>query len=222
MSVPSATPLLPFSPEAIVYRTCSGMPGSIQHTPYMQYGATSAIVSSTTETTLFNNSSTTAKGSLTFPAGYFNWNNGYDPAGLAPNSTAPGKLVRVKLLGSIGNTGTPTLRIKVKLTNSAGTVTTLVDSTALTMSTITTGLFELNADFVVAAYSATAGIINCGGLMMYTTATSGALLGLILPSTSTTSFDTTTSYTLDVTAQWGTSSASNTITATSAFIEVMN
>lgn len=41
-------------------------------------------------------------------------------------------------------------------------------------------------------------------------------------NTAAVTIDTTATQVVDVTAQWGTASASNTITATNAYIEILN
>ena len=199
---------------------------------YLQYGSTTALANSTTETTLLNNTSGNvasygfgqalgqpADGSSLALPGVIN--------GVQSGLSAfiPGTLYRAKLYGSIGNTGTPTLRIRTVLRNAlTNAITyTIADSTALTMSTITgTGDFEYECDIMAVSIGTnTAGTFTLGSvktraLLDYAVTTVSR--GFQSTPWATTSIDTTQTYLLDVLATWGTASASNTITTQVALV----
>lgn len=200
---------------------------------YIQYGASTAIASSTTETSLFNNSVSTT-------AGYTFGKNLGSPSdasslvlpgvvnGVASGLSAwvAGTTYTVRIYGSIGNTSTPTMRIRTVLKNSAGTIVyTIADSTALTMASITgTCDFEYECDFVATATgyntagSLTLGTVNARALFDYGTSTTAR--SFQNTPWASTSIDTTQTYTLDCLATWGSSSASNTITTQMAIVRV--
>jgi len=193
---------------------------------YLQYGSTTALANSTTETTLFNNTPNN------IAAYVFGQNLGQpndissltivgNPNGIGSSLSGwiPGTMYRIKLYGSIGNTGTPTLRIRTVLrnSNSNAIVYTISDSTALTMSTITgTGDFQYECDVMAvsigsnAAGTFTLGSVKTRALLDY--AISTVSRGFLSTPWTTTAIDTTQPYYFDVLATWGTASSSNTIT----------
>lgn len=159
--------------------------------------ATKNINTSASEVTLTN----TGVGTLTLPANFF----------------VAGKTIRVKATCFASTTGTPTIRTKIKL----GSVI-MLDSTAIAVgAALTNNLIDIE------------GIITC-----YTTGASGtfwsqgrsdikpgAATGINfwqMVNTATVAVDTTASQAIDVTFQWGTSSASNTVTCTNLVVEVLN
>lgn len=157
--------------------------------------ADKTVASTASETSIIG----TGIGTLTLPANFF----------------TVGKTVRVRVRGKIANTGTPTMQVKAKLGS-----TSVYDSTAVTMTTITgTTYFNIEFDLTCRTVGAS-GTVQAQGAMVYQTSTS-ALVGIASPSTAATTIDTTASNALDVTVQWGTSSASNTITATNTTVEVL-
>jgi hypothetical protein len=133
---------------------------------------------------------------------------------LQANYLTAGKTLRIRAFGTIGNTGTPTLTLKVKLGGA-----TVCSTGAVTMSTITGSmLFALEADVVIrtAGGSGTAiGYISG----QYQTAYNAALLSMSAPTSSTTTIDTTANSSFDITAQWSASSASNAIVITGLTVE---
>ena len=199
---------------------------------YLQYGASPAITNTTNETTLFNNVS----GSI---ASY-----GFGQALGQPNDVSslyitgntgingslsgwiPGTFYRIKLQGTITNTGTPTIRIRTYLRNQAGAIVyTLADSTALATSTITgTGDFLYECDIMSVsmgtntAGSFTLGSVNAVARFDYSSTTVVRVFQRT-PFT-TTAIDTTQTYYLDVTAAWGAASASNTITTQFGMVRI--
>jgi len=216
IAVPSTNPIYPSSTEGLILKSKAGSPYVISGSKYIQYGPTAALASSTTETSLFNNTSTTAFGSLTFAATELA--NGWN----FPNVAGAGSVIRLKMGGIIGNTSTPDLTIKLTMTNTAGTVTTLSSTTNLAMVAITgTANWALEAMIRVSAYSATVGQFLTSGEFTYDQTTLLST-GWKIPYTATAAnLDTTSAFTLGATATWGTSSASNTLTAQWATVEVM-
>ncbi len=221
VGIPSTQMIPPASTEAFQYKTKGGLLVNLAGPMYIQYAASAAYNTSVTETSILNNTVTTAQGTLSIPQ------QGLAYGPLNSIALAPGTVIRVKLVGTIGNTATPTLRIRTGLINQAGTVTTIADTTVLTMATITgVGYFEYTAEIVVGAYSASVGSMIGTSQLRYTTvaapAQSAAMSFLQAAQIATSSFDTTQTYALDVKATWGTSSASNTITTGYAIVEMIS
>lgn len=157
---------------------------------------TSAAVSNTTtETTILG----TAAGTKTLPANLF--------------QTA-GRTIRVTVRGTIANTGTPTLDVKLKLGS-----TTIASLGATTLSAITgTTNFVATVDVTCRATGAS-GTVQANGIFTYFTA-AGTPASIQFADTNTT-INTTVTQTLDVTATWGTASASNTITGTISAAQIV-
>jgi acyl-coenzyme A thioesterase PaaI-like protein len=157
--------------------------------------ADATIASSAAETTL----TAAGVGSLTLPANFFR----------------TGKTIRVRARGYVSDTGTPTFRVKIKLGS-----TIVLDTTAIAFA----GTIANDQWFVE-------GIITCR-----TTGASGTVMGqgsysaetnvnsnrAAMTNTATTTIDTTASQAVDVTWQWGTSSASNTITCSNLLLEALD
>lgn len=175
---------------------------------YQQYKAGTALANSVTETSLFtltsiapqilgNSALSSVATSVAIPA---------IPAGFLQLGTG----IKGDLYGTIATTGTPTLRVRVVLKNSAGTVVyTLADAPATTLGAIT-GTTELyvNFDCVTAAVGSSGSII---GRIAVTYGTTSVLNTVIKQAATAVSVDTTAGYSLDVLATWGTASASNTL-----------
>lgn len=156
------------------------------------------VADTTDETTLFG----AGQGSPTIDGYYFMGGN-------------PGQLIRVHLEGTIGTAVLlPSLRIRVKM----GGVT-FMDSTATTVLSISGDRrFALDARFVVRDTNSPADVAGFG-MFTYSTGVTGT--GALELSGSVNSVDLTLSQEIEVTAQWGTASASNTITTHMATIELL-
>ena len=129
------------------------------------------------------------------------------------NFLSIGMLYRGMIVGTIANTGTPTLRVRVVLRNTAGTIAyTLSDSTAVAMTTISASDFQVDYDFMVAASGVTGSLV---GRIRYRYASTTVTT---VPAAVT--VDTTQQYTVDTLLTWGTSSASNTATVLWSFLEL--
>ena len=132
------------------------------------------------------------------------------------NYLTAGTTLRIKARGVIGNTATPTLRIRAKLGGA-----TVVDTTAVTMSAITGSMdMDIAMDITIRTAGGTGTAIGGGGIL-YQTANNTATLKIAAPTASTTTIDTTSNSSFDLTAQWGASSASNTLTVTTLTVEVV-
>lgn len=153
--------------------------------------ATVTVANTTTETTLIS----TGIGTVTLPTNFF----------------VAGKTIRIKAWGYMSSTGNPTLTVKLKL-----------GSTTVCTYTGTSGNPSNNSWQVDS-------VITCR-----TTGSSGTVFGqglfeevhgsgLVVGSdnTATTTINTTSSLAVNLTAQWGTANAGNTITITNFVLEVM-
>jgi hypothetical protein len=182
-----------------------------------QYGAGTPLTNSTVETSVF----TTTKLAPQI-LGPISATSSTVSLPLIPgNFVALGTQIRGRIIGTLNNTGTPTIRLRVVLKNSAGSVVyTLADTTALTMSTIT-GTTEAKIDFdsIVTAVGTSGSVTSRIGLDYGTTATTASVFLRQAPAAVT--VDTTASYTLDVLATWGAASSSNILVASIATIEVL-
>lgn len=140
------------------------------------------------------------KGTLTIPANYLTL----------------GRTVRVKASGYYGTTGTPTLRLKVKFGS-----TILCDTGANTTgSGISARGWTLEAVITCRTVGSSGAVIGQGRVFLSTTHTAGTIDDFT-PNTSATTVNTQTTQAVDVTAQWGTASPSNTITCTNLTVEVL-
>lgn len=106
---------------------------------------------------------------------------------------------------SVGNN--QTLRLRVK----SGSVV-LADSGLQTVTNITNDIFHYTLDFTIRniGTTGTADIVTIGNFK-YTKTSNGTVEGFAFNTINNTTFDTTTSNTLDVTAQWGSTDATNSI-----------
>lgn len=168
--------------------------------PWQQYGTSTAIASSTAETSILN----TAKISSGV-SGYVY----ITPSALwvsPQNFLSTGLGITGSFYGSIANTATPTLRIRVVLKNpSTGAVVyAIADTGAVAMTTISSSDFEVGFSSSVASVGATGSILARASFRY-----AGTIVSIPF---ATTSIDTTQAYSWDVLLTWGTSSASNTMT----------
>lgn len=183
----------------------------------MQYGLGTALSNSTTETSLFT---------LTALAPQIVGNMAQVPVTttvslpLIPgNFLALGTALRGQIYGTITNTGTPTVRARVVLKNSAGTVVyTLADTTATATTAITTTKeLYIEFDAMTAAVGTSGSLI---GRIALTYGTTAILNTTIKAPAAAVTVDTTQPYSLDVLFTWGAASASNTIQTAMAYLKV--
>lgn len=154
---------------------------------FAQTGNSTPITATTSELTLLDG----GVGTLTVPA----------------NGFAVGDSFTANMSGIMSAKNNDTLRIRIK----AGSIV-LADSGPLTMPTIANQVWNLNVDFTIRAIggAGVASIATLGQLHILKFA-SGAQEGFGFNTINTTTFDTTTSNTLNVTAQWSSNSANNSI-----------
>jgi len=159
--------------------------------------ADKTIANTVTETTLFG----TGVGTLTLPANFW----------------VVGRTVRITISGDFADTGTPTARVKAKFG-----ATTLIDSTALAIPALS-GTEEWDTHILITCRTTGGtGTLETNIIFEYETTTgASAIERFDIPGTNTV-VDTTASGALDATFQWGTASASNTLTSEIALVEVLN
>lgn len=122
-----------------------------------------------------------------------------------------GRQLRIEAWGYISDLLTPTLELKFKLGSTA-----ILDTGAITLATLTGNkLWHFVGTATVQTSGASGKLIGQGQF------TYNQLITDIL-NTAQASIDTTTSLVADLTAQFGTASASNTIVCTNVMLEVLN
>lgn len=139
---------------------------------------------------------------------------------IAANSLFLGQRLRVKGYGIFSNTGTPTLLLGIYYGGVAGTA--LATTGAVTTTTGATNWpFDIELDIRVASVGAT-GSVWCNGKVNLGTSLT-AMTPLWLPSSQTQpiTIDTTSAKALTLGAQWGTNSASNTLTVEDFYAETV-
>lgn len=150
--------------------------------------ADKVVANTVTETSLFG----TGVGSLTLPANYL----------------VAGRTVEVEIRGRLAATGNPNRTIRLKL---GGTTITSLGPTAIAA---VSGTVEFRISLLLTCRTAGAsGVVVAGGVWSHSDGTFRSL-----PSGTNVNVDTTGTLALDVTFEWGTASASNTITAREAVV----
>lgn len=154
--------------------------------------ASVTVASTASETTLVG----TGEGSLT----------------IQKDSLAVGKTFRVTAFGYYSNTGTPTLNLKFK----AGS-TVLAETGAVTTATSASNrVFKFEAIVTIRSIGAS------GTALGQCDFADNASTIALTAQTSTATVDSTANNTLNLTATWGASSSSNTITCTNLVVEELN
>lgn len=135
------------------------------------------------------------------------------------NSLAVGNIIRVKAFGTYGAVSLPnlTLRIRIGANN--------VSLHAITAGTNTGLPWFVEVDVIVRAIGASGQIIvgpqNAISQANGTDPSGAQSKSYLLTGFTTYTIDTTAAKTVDVTAQWGTASASNTITMRGLTVEII-
>ena len=155
--------------------------------------ATGTVANTAAETSL----DSTGNGTKTIPA----------------NILSAGKTIRVKGRGFFSAVSAPTLRIKIKLGANI-----VLDTTAVTSLNATNSAFEFEGD-ICCRTTGTSGTVFSQGKFEEIGSTLGAFP---MTNTGTVTIATNASQVVGATAQWGTGSASNTISLTNFTIEVLN
>jgi hypothetical protein len=154
---------------------------------FAQTANSTAITGTNVETTLING----GVGSLSVPA----------------NGFTVGDSFRAVVAGVLSTANNQTIRIRVK----SGSVI-LLDSGAQPITNITNDVFSLNVDFTIRALGApgVASIVSLGTFHYHKTS-NAAVQGFAFNVVNNTTFNTTISNTLNITVQWGSNNAGNSI-----------
>jgi hypothetical protein len=139
---------------------------------------------------------------------------------LNANELYPGKIMRVRATGEFTTPGSPgTLRLRLRYGGTGGVA--LLDTTALTpIATATSAPFWLDAMLTFRTEGTTGTVMAFGLVYGLTNANSVLLLPTSAPAVST--VDTTAAKSLALTAQWGTLSASYSLTVHQFPVEELN
>jgi hypothetical protein len=174
------------SGETVV--TIPGAPSTVSYGLFAQTADSTLITNTTAESSLING----GVGTLTIPA------NGFQV----------GDSFRAVFCGVINANNNQNITIRVK----AGSIV-LLDSGAQNLgSSVINDVWSLNIDFTIRAIGA-AGVASIVSLASfhYTKTNNASVQGFGFNTVNNTTFDTTVSNALNVTAQWGTASSGNNI-----------
>jgi hypothetical protein len=165
----------------------ASIPATLNFGLFSQTGNSIPITGTTIETSLING----GIGTLTVPA------NGFQI----------GDSFRAVFGGVLNAANNQTIRVKVK----SGSVI-LLDSGLQPITNISNDVFSLNIDFTIRQLGGTnvASIVSLGAFH-YTKTSNAAVQGFAFNTVNSTTFNTTVSNTLDVTVQWGSNNAGNSI-----------
>jgi len=156
--------------------------------------ALATIANTTTETTLLT---ATATGTKTLPANFF----------------TVGKKIKIKTMGFISTSGNPNTTMRIKTG-----ATTLITST-ITMSPNLSNAFVQSEIDIICLTTGSSGTVILSGVSHVITGSAVTCRPLVVTSAAT--IDTTGALAIDQTYEWGTASAGNTVTITTATIEVI-
>ena len=135
-------------------------------------------------------------------------NGGVGTLSVPANGFQVGDSFRAVMAGIITAANGQTLRIKVK----AGSLILLDSGAQSIINNISNDVFSLNIDFTIRqiGVAGVASIVSLGAFH-YTKTNNGTIEGFSFNTVNNTTFDTTISNTLDITAQWGSTSDGNSI-----------
>jgi hypothetical protein len=150
--------------------------------------ASSSVVTGTSEQSLLDG----GQGSLTVPANGFSVGDSY----------------RARMTGHISCANNQTLRIKIKADS-----VILADTGLMTLGATSSKHFSLDIEMVIRAIGTTgiASIATGGDFRFNRSGAGGTIEGTNFSVENSTTFSTTISNTLEITAQWGSSNAANQI-----------
>ena len=134
--------------------------------------------------------------------------NGIGSLSIPANAFQVGDSFNVVMIGHLSCVGTATLEIRIK------TITgiLLVDTGIMAMDATTNKHWKIDINFTIRQLGiATVGAISSGGLFAYTKNAGFNFEGVNFSIVNNTTFDTTIPNTLEVTAQWNTNNAGNSI-----------
>lgn len=164
------------------------VPASLSYGLYAQTANSTIITNTTVETTLING----GVGTLTVPANGFNVGDSF----------------RAIFGGVVNANNNQTIRIRVK----TGSIVLLDSGLQNLGSSVINDVWSLNIDFTIrqVGVAGVASIVSLGSFH-YTKTNNASVQGFGFNVVNNTTFDTTISNTLNVTAQWGSASTGNNI-----------
>lgn len=137
---------------------------------------------------------------------------------ISANSLVPGSVIRLTAFGVFSTTGTPTLLLGFYYGGVAGTA--FAATTAITTgSGVTNVPWRLEYTGIVRSVGSSGTIMGQGFLGMGTSVSAWNFIPFPQTALATVTIDTTTAKNVTVGAQWGTSSASNTLRCDAILIE---
>ena len=168
--------------------TIPGAPTTVSYGLFAQSANSTLITNTTAESSLING----GVGTLTIPA----------------NGFSVGDSFRAVFGGVVNANNNQTIRIRVK----AGSIVLLDSGVQNLGSSVINDVWSLNIDFTIRAIGAAnvASIVSLGSFH-YTKTNNASVQGFGFNTVNNTTFDTTISNVLNVTAQWGAASAGNNI-----------
>ena len=168
--------------------TSAALPATVSYGLFAQTANSTIITNTTVETTLING----GVGTLTVPA----------------NGFSVGDSFRAIFGGVVNASNNQTIRIRVR----AGSILLLDSGLQNLGSSVINDVWSLNIDFTIRQIG-TAGVASIVSLgsFHYTKTNNASVQGFGFNVVNNTTFDTTISNTLDVTAQWGSASTGNNI-----------
>ena len=168
--------------------TIPGAPATVSYGLFAQTANSTLITNTTAESSLING----GVGTLTIPA----------------NGFSVGDSFRAVFGGVVNANNNQTIRIRVK----AGSIVLLDSGVQSLGSSVINDIWSLNIDFTIRAIGAAgvASIVSLGSFH-YTKTNNASVQGFGFNAVNNTTFDTTISNILNVTAQWGAASAGNNI-----------
>ena len=168
--------------------TIPGAPATVSYGLFAQSANSTLITNTTAESSLING----GVGTLTIPA----------------NGFSVGDSFRAVFGGVVNANNNQTIRIRVK----AGSIVLLDSGVQSLGSSVINDVWSLNIDFTIRAIGAAgvASIVSLGSFH-YTKTNNASVQGFGFNAVNNTTFDTTISNILNVTAQWGAASAGNNI-----------
>jgi hypothetical protein len=137
---------------------------------------------------------------------------------LPGNYLQRGSIIRIKASGTFSTTGTPTLLIGAYYGAVAGTALAASGATT-TASAAASFPWDYEYEGVVRTTGTTGTIMGNGRLLLATSLTAYSMVPVPATAIATVTLDTTTAKAVTIGAQWGTASASNTITCTKLLLE---
>lgn len=195
--------------------------GTIVAGGYLGFDASNNIVKSTsgggssTIKTLFTQSPDVVIANTTTESSLLS--TGVGSKTISANTLTVGSVIRIKASGYIKNTGSPFCQVKIKLGSTVIADTTLTGMFAITGSQ----QWSIEGEFTVKSIGGSATIIG-QSIFYYATSASTQEQVIFTTNTSTSTFDSTANQTIDLTYQWNTANANNSITTNTCYLEQLN